>query len=150
MGNPGNVLLTIRICLKYSYQWIETTFKKIYLQPRLLTQECSSRLLTQHTELELYYCTTGQLVGHSYQLSTYLWLSLPICLPLWTLSLHILQLPSRKKNLHYNFKTPTPAQTRNAGTSAGIFKHNPHFGFEIPSLKPITHNLLCTKLKVFL
>ena len=56
----------------------------------------------------------------------------------------------KKKNLHYNFKAPTPAQTRNAGTCAGIFEHNPHFGFEIPSLKPITHNLLCTKLKVFL
>jgi hypothetical protein len=47
------------------------------------------------------------------------------------------------------FKTPTPAQTRNAGTSAGIFEHNPHFGFEIPSLKPITHIVLCTTLKVF-
>ena len=39
-----------------------------------------------------------------------------------------------RKNLLYNFKTPTPAQTRNAGTSAGILEHNPHFGFEIPSL----------------
>ena len=55
-----------------------------------------------------------------------------------------------KKNLYYNFKTPTPAQTRDAGTSAGVFEHNPHFGFEIPSLKPITHNnVLCTTLLVF-
>ena len=52
----------------------------------------------------------------------------------------------QEKNLHYNFKTPPPAKTRNAGTSAGIFEHNPHFGFEIPSLKPITHNVLCSTL----
>ena len=104
----------------------------------------------------LYYCTTGQLVGHLSGLSMS-----PINYPLINgchyqsvyLCEHYCFIYCnyrQEKYLHYNFKTPTPAQTRNAGTSAGIFEHNPHFGFEIPSLKPITHNnVLCTTLKVF-
>ena len=102
------------------------------------------------------HCTTGQLVGHLSGLSMS-----PINYPLINgchyqsvyLCEHYCFIYCnyrQEKYLHYNFKTPTPAQTRNAGTSAGIFEHNPHFGFEIPSLKPIsTHNVLCTTLKVF-